>query len=130
MKRKKERKLIKSRLKKRSRIREHDGVPKKVFVGDDVVRIKQVAGYIGSDVVNRTLGGHYGRGGIELSTFATRPSLRLILFHELLHEALDQAGIKNKTPEAELFMDGIDDWMLNMLRDNPKLRKFLFEDAS
>lgn len=101
------------------------GLPKKVHAGDDVVHIFVVSGYVGNDTKGRALG-DWSKHGIRLSAMMTREQARITLWHEVLHESLEQAGVKSGQVEA--FIDAVDDQSLSILQRNPKLRKFLFDD--
>ena len=102
------------------------GLPSKVRSGEDTVPIRIVNGYIDGDSKYRTLGGWDEKDGITLSTMMTRKQAQITLWHEVLHEALEQAGVKSEKVEA--FIDAIDDQSLDILQRNPKLRRFLFND--
>lgn len=99
------------------------GTPKRIRAGEDRVRVRVINGYVGDEKKYRTLGG-WDEHGITLSTMMTRSQARVTLWHEVLHEALEQAGVKSEKVEA--FIDAIDDQSLDILRRNPKLRRFLF----
>ena len=100
------------------------GMPRKIRAGEDVVRIKIVNGYIDGEKTYRTLGSWDEKDGIRLSTMMSRQQAKVTLWHEVLHEALEQAGVKSERVEA--FIDAIDDQSLDILQRNPKLRRFLF----
>ena len=99
------------------------GLPKKFTAGEDRVAIKLVTGYVGGEKKYRTLGG-WDEKGIILSVMMTREQARLTLFHELFHEALEQAGVKSE--KVEPFIDAVDDQLFRIIDSNPKLRRFLF----
>lgn len=99
-------------------------MPKRIRAGEDRVRVRVISGYIGGETKYRTLGS-WDEKGITLSAMMSRRQAQVTLWHEVLHEALEQAGVKSERVEA--FIDAVDDQSLDILQRNPKLRRFLFD---
>jgi hypothetical protein len=108
-------------------------LPRKVVAPDGaVVRVETKQGYL-RDSGPRTLGRHYGSPGnrrnrVVVSTMQPPGSARETLWHELLHDCLARAGTAN-SKLVERVLDSLDGWSLDLLRANPELRAFLFEEA-
>jgi hypothetical protein len=101
-------------------------MPKVVYAADGTaIALVTKPGYLGGGV-KRAHGG-YTKNKVTLSRMTTPMSRKRIAFHELLHDGLDRAGVKN-SPEVERVLDGLDDWTFELLRGNPELRTWLFED--
>lgn len=61
---------------------------------------------------------------IVLDTGATLARLRVVLLHEIMHAAWDSAGIQGR-PDEETAVDGLSNVLAQVIRDNPKLMRFL-----
>jgi hypothetical protein len=77
-----------------------------------------------------SLGGDERSGNLRISWGLTRRAERATLLHEMIHAAWKAAGLNRLYSDTteETVICSIDGWILTILRDNPKLREFLFED--
>jgi len=108
-------------------------IPKKLRAADNsTIRVETRAGFI-RDPDARVVGRHYPSPGnkhnrVVVSTIQSPSSTRETLWHELLHDSAARGGVKNNKV-VERILDSLDGWSLGLLRKNPELRDYLFEDT-
>lgn len=103
--------------------------PTKIQVAGDTIEVEWDA-KLGRLTEGYGIGGTHRAGKIHISGGLVPNGERVTLFHELLHNLWEKATLDRflSTKTCELVLDGLDGWILLMLRSNPELVEFLMRD--
>ncbi len=107
--------------------------PKQYDIDGDVTTITYVPKIDGGSAEGYPTSGDARREGlIRVRTKQTRWDERATLLHEIMHDCLMRAGIRTfaTLKTEELFITLLEPYLLSVLRDNPELRDYLFEEGA